>query len=260
MKIIITILVTITGLVALPNKAEARPYSHSGSSYTYRSGHASCGCAIYTKRILSGYDHCRQPIYRYCGVPIVHRCHSKRSHYSSSYGHQSGHYGHDAMTLSDDAVKMRMNAHKWVEEVRGTQPGLDNVYVLFVAPFFGLRGGRCIEGAYTMTYVDARAGQRFADVVCMGQWKKARAVDYPDGRPIPKDERPPAEIAPPADFPLRAMIPKEMNGLVAVGRSASSIPDIVSIRFSLRKGDPLIDRQEDIVEVEFASKVQLRTY
>jgi len=94
MKIIITILVTITGLVALPNKAEARPYSHSGSSYTYRSGHASCGCAIYTKRILSGYDHCRQPIYRYCGVPIVHRCHSKRSHYSSSYGHQSGHYNH----------------------------------------------------------------------------------------------------------------------------------------------------------------------
>ena len=94
MKIIIATLAIIVGLLALSPTAEARSPKHCGSSYTYRSGHASCGCAIYTKRILSGYDHCRQPIYRYCGVPVVHHCHSKRSHYSSSYGHQSGHYNH----------------------------------------------------------------------------------------------------------------------------------------------------------------------
>jgi len=98
MKIIIATLAIIVGLLALSPTSEARSPKHCGSSYTYRSGHASCGCAIYTKRILSGYDHCHRPIYRYCGVPIVHHCHSKRSHYSSSYrssyGHHNNHYNH----------------------------------------------------------------------------------------------------------------------------------------------------------------------
>jgi hypothetical protein len=94
MKIIIATLTIIVGLLALSPTAEARSPKHCGSSYTYRSGHASCGCAIYTKRILSGYDHCRQPIYRYYGVPIVHHCHSKRSTYRSSYGHHNNNYHH----------------------------------------------------------------------------------------------------------------------------------------------------------------------
>lgn len=95
MKIIIATLVSVLGLVALPNKAEARHGDSGSSSYTYRSGHASCGCAIYTKRVITGYDCYRRPIYRYYSVPIVHRCHSNRSHHHSyhrpSYGHR-GYY------------------------------------------------------------------------------------------------------------------------------------------------------------------------
>ncbi len=93
MKIVIATLAIIVGLFALSHNAEARSPKHCGSSYTYRSGHASCGCPIYTKRIVSGYDCYNRPIYRYCGVPIVHRCNNKHGHYRSSYSrYHNNHY------------------------------------------------------------------------------------------------------------------------------------------------------------------------
>ena len=94
MKTIITILAIVVGLLALPNTAEAGSSRHCDSGHTYRSGYSSCGCAIYTKRIISSYDCYHRPIYRYYSVPVVHRCHSKRSHYSSGHGHYSKHYSH----------------------------------------------------------------------------------------------------------------------------------------------------------------------
>ena len=97
MKIIIATLAIIVGLLALSHNAEARSPRVCGTSYTYRSGYTSCGCPIYTKRIIASYDCYQRPIYRYCGVPIVHRCHSKHSKHSSyrsSYGHHNNNYHH----------------------------------------------------------------------------------------------------------------------------------------------------------------------
>ena len=104
MKTILTTLATVVvGLLAFPDTAEARPHGHHGSSHTYKSGHSSCGCAIYTKRIISSYDCYHRPVYRYYSVPVVHKCrsnHSYRNHYSSGYrynsykGHHRSHYGH----------------------------------------------------------------------------------------------------------------------------------------------------------------------
>jgi hypothetical protein len=107
MKTILTTLATVVvGLLAFPDTAEARPHGHHGSSHTYKSGHSSCGCAIYTKRIISSYDCYHRPVYRYYSVPVVHKCRSNhsyrsnRSHYSSGYrhnsyyGHRDRHYGH----------------------------------------------------------------------------------------------------------------------------------------------------------------------
>jgi hypothetical protein len=94
MKIVIATLATVVGLLALPNTAEARSPKHCDSGHTYRSGYSSCGCAIYTKRIISGYDCYRRPIYRYHSVPIVHRCHSKHKHYHSKYRSSYGRHGY----------------------------------------------------------------------------------------------------------------------------------------------------------------------
>ena len=82
MKTLLAILATTAfSLVALPTKAEARS-CNTGHSYTYAIGKTSCGCTIYQRRVIVGYDCHRRPIYRYYSVPVTHRC---RSHYRSPY-------------------------------------------------------------------------------------------------------------------------------------------------------------------------------
>ncbi|MFD2158747.1 hypothetical protein ACFSW8_07555 [Rubritalea tangerina] len=60
-----------------PQALEARSCS-SHSSYTYVSGYTSCGCPIYTKRVVRYYDCHGHPVYGYYRQPVTHRC--KRSH------------------------------------------------------------------------------------------------------------------------------------------------------------------------------------
>lgn len=85
----------IFGLVALPEKAEARPHHHHhiGHSHTYCSGYASCGCRIYKRRVVVSYDCYHRPVYRYYSVPIVHSCRSHRHHHHH-YRHRSHHRHH----------------------------------------------------------------------------------------------------------------------------------------------------------------------
>lgn len=69
-------LATAASLLALPPAAEAGP----APSVIHTSGHAACGCALHTKRIVVGYDNCRRPVYRYIALPVTHHCgHGHRS-------------------------------------------------------------------------------------------------------------------------------------------------------------------------------------
>lgn len=95
MKTILATLATLAfGLVAFPETAEARPHCGTGQSYTYVSGHTSCGCPIYKRKVVVGYDCYNRPIYRYYSVPVTHRCRSHhRSRYSRSHYHRNrSHY------------------------------------------------------------------------------------------------------------------------------------------------------------------------
>ena len=93
-------------------------------------------------------------------------------------------------------------------------PGFDNAYLITIAPYLGSRGGPCIEGDYTLTIEDCRAGRRFDDVIYITAgpeafsdiWKKKGGLKW-------------------TDVPYRVMLPKGVQGLMAVGRSASGIPD-----------------------------------
>ncbi|MFH1568978.1 MAG: FAD-dependent oxidoreductase [Gemmatimonadota bacterium] len=92
-------------------------------------------------------------------------------------------------------------------------PGFADACLLCIAPFLGVRGGPCIEGEYTLTMDDCRAGRRFPDVLYL--YGEFRALRYTaeQGQPLW------------VDFPYRAMLPRGLDGLLAVGRSASGIPD-----------------------------------
>ena len=97
----------------------------------------------------------------------------------------------------------------WKEYV----PGFENSTLVCIAPFLGSRGGPCIEGEYTLTMDDCRAGRRFDDVMYL--YGEFRALRYTCEQGDPKW----------TDVPYRIMLPKTIDGLLAVGRSASGIPD-----------------------------------
>ncbi len=107
----------------------------------------------------------------------------------------------------------RMYIFDYVQRCRAQVKGLENAYVLFVAPFFGARGGPCIDGEYTLTVHDLRAGKLFDDVIYV--YGEPRALQWTNEHGGIKW----------ADVPYRVMIPKKIDGLIAVGRSASGMPD-----------------------------------
>ena len=139
-------------------------------------------------------------------------------------GHQDGEYAHDGVKLSGDEIEVRMNIFERVQNWKRKVPGFENAYLLLISPYFGARGGPCIEGEYTLTPEDMKVGRKFPDVLYLfatrGWFGPMGALDWND----PKRNEAWVE-SPWTDFPYRAMLPQRVDGLLAVGRSASSIPD-----------------------------------
>ena len=92
-------------------------------------------------------------------------------------------------------------------------PGFENVSLLCTAPYLGSRGGPSIEGDYVLTMDDCREGKRFDDVMYL--YGEFRALRYACEHGGPKW----------VDVPYRALLPKGIEGLMAVGRAASGKPD-----------------------------------
>ncbi|MEW6753517.1 MAG: FAD-dependent oxidoreductase [Candidatus Latescibacterota bacterium] len=92
-------------------------------------------------------------------------------------------------------------------------PGFEDASLLCISPFLGVRGGPCIAGEYTLTMDDCRAGRRFDDVIYL--YGEFRALRWTAERGDPKW----------VDVPYRVMVPRGIDGLLAVGRSASGQPD-----------------------------------
>jgi len=109
--------------------------------------------------------------------------------------------------------RLRLYIFETVQVYRRYMPGFERAYVLVTAPFLGTRGGPCIEGEYTLTMDDCRSAKKFDDVVYL--YGEFRALTHT----CEEGECRWAEV------PYRVMVPKRIDGLLAVGRSASGKPD-----------------------------------
>jgi hypothetical protein len=118
----------------------------------------------------------------------------------------------DALHMSALQAGVRMYVNELVQELRKL-PGCEGLYLVALAPYLGIRGGPCIEGEYTLTMDDCIAGRQFDDVMyLLGEIRAMRATTQ-------------AGQCKWVDVPYRVMVPKRIDGLLAVGRSASGIPD-----------------------------------
>ncbi|MBN1421079.1 MAG: FAD-dependent oxidoreductase [Planctomycetes bacterium] len=120
----------------------------------------------------------------------------------------------DAGHMSTLEAGIRTYCIEFVERCRKHVPGCENAYLLHMAPYLCARGGPCIEGEYTLTMPECYEGKRFDDVIYV--YGEAHALRWQAERKVPFAW---------TDVPYRVMIPKEVDGLIAVGRSASCIPD-----------------------------------
>ena len=119
----------------------------------------------------------------------------------------------DGAHISKLEATLRMSAFELAHFYKTYVPGFEDSYLLVVAPFLGARGGPCIEGEYTLTMDDCRAGRRFDDVIYL--YGEFRALRYTCEQGECKW----------TDMPYRVMVPQKVDGMLAVGRSASGIPD-----------------------------------
>jgi hypothetical protein len=108
---------------------------------------------------------------------------------------------------------MRIYSYELVRDLRKRVPGCENVELVSIGEM-GARGGPVIDGEYTMTMDDAMAGKRFDDVMYL----------YGEARVLKKTCVQDKKCVWP-DVPYRVMVPKKVDGLLAVGRSAAAIPD-----------------------------------
>jgi glycine/D-amino acid oxidase-like deaminating enzyme len=106
--------------------------------------------------------------------------------------------GFDAMKVEDQTradFEGRKRIYALVDFIRASMPGFANCFVIDVAPQLGVRQTRLLQGEYVVTKDDVNHRVHFPDTV-------ARGRDY--------------------YTPYRAMLPREIEGLLVAGRHYSA--------------------------------------
>jgi hypothetical protein len=101
---------------------------------------------------------------------------------------------------------LREQAFETVEFMRKHAPGFEKAYLMFTSPFYGTRGGPCIEGEYTLTVEDCFEGRKFQDVMYRNTHEALHGGDESG-----------------FDVPYGICLPKKVDGLLVTGRGAAYI-------------------------------------
>jgi len=107
----------------------------------------------------------------------------------------------DGLALSRIDQKMRAYIYEFAAFMRKRVPGFENSYLLLISPFTHPRGGKSVVSERIVTVEDVQNSARFDDVALIFYDDKKY---YPGG----------------CDVPYRALVPKDVDGLLAAGKSA----------------------------------------
>ena len=118
----------------------------------------------------------------------------------------------DALLASKLEKEIRAQIFKTVEFLKRNVPAFKDAYVFHIAPYMGSRGGRCIDGEYTLTVEDMLGSAKFPDVI------------YQNFHEIERVKR--AGLSSPSqpyDVPYRILLPRKIDGLVVTGTGAGFV-------------------------------------
>lgn len=133
--------------------------------------------------------------------------------------HEYGCDSRDAQQISDVTITARAELHQLITGLRSLGKPWQNLRMVMTAAQIGVRESRRPQGLYRITLEDAVVGRRHADAVC----ECAFGVDVHstsknkggsiEPKPVPKTK--------PYDIPYRALVARDVNGLLMAGRCIS---------------------------------------
>jgi len=165
------------------------------------------------------------------------KCEIKRAGFESSYGHPTLFHVRDnfvlvminheynvkpfdAAAVTEATLRARAEVHRIVRGLRALGGVWEGMQVVATAEQIGVRDGRRIHGRYTVVRDDLIAGARHADAV-------TRATFNVDIHAASREQNRTETIShggfktKPYDIPLRALIAKDVDGLMMAGRCIS---------------------------------------
>jgi hypothetical protein len=132
--------------------------------------------------------------------------------------HEYGVSAVDAAQISEATLRARAEIHKQIEALRALGDPWKHLQIVATAEHIGVREGRRIHGRYTVSAQDLIAGARHDDAVC----RVSFPVDVHSPNPQEtKGIRREGVRAQPYDIPYRALIARDVEGLLMAGRCIS---------------------------------------
>ncbi len=134
--------------------------------------------------------------------------------------HEYGIKAWDAAEITAATVRARAEMNKMVAGLRGLGGAWEGIRIVATAEQIGVRDGRRIRGRYTVLQDDLAQGARHDDAIVRVRFGiDVHALTAADNR---KHAIMPKEISmKPYDIPLRALIAKDVDGLMMAGRCIS---------------------------------------
>lgn len=131
--------------------------------------------------------------------------------------HQHQLRGTDARDLTIATIRARAELHEIVTKLRNCGGVWENLQLVSTAGKIGVREGRRIHGEYTVTEKDLREGRKHEDVACQVRY----CVDIHVSKPVTSGVSTHGWEVKPYDIPIRALIAKDVKGLMMAGRCVS---------------------------------------
>jgi hypothetical protein len=132
--------------------------------------------------------------------------------------HEYGVRGTDERDVTQATLRARRELHQLVNGLRSLGGPWKNLRLVATGAQIGVREGRRIHGLYTVTQEDLREGRTHADAVCKVTFGiDVHATDPQQEKGIEKA----GFRSKPYDIPLRALIARDVQGLLMAGRCIS---------------------------------------
>lgn len=151
------------------------------------------------------------------GLPTLFQIHDDL--YALMANHEFGVRAHDADGLTAATVRARAEVHRLVGALRAHDPVWSSVRLVATGAQIGVREGRRIAGRYEVSHEDVLEGRRHDDAVCH--------VTFPVDVHATRKDRAHGGIehqtraSKPYDIPLRALLARDVDGLLLAGRCLS---------------------------------------